>query len=118
MARFHNSAYAWRRPVVALLLTSIFITQLAAAADDGYEREHLAAVARQLDLLDRLAKQSASTAPESRSRYHFDYRRLDADLQRMRSGINDYLTPQRAQPRDPSALLGDYRQDAEQEDDR
>ena len=117
MARFHNSAYACRRPVVALLLTSIFITQLA-AADDENEREHLAAVARQLDLLDRLAKQSASTAPESRSRYHFDYRRLDADLQRMRSGIDDYLTPQRAQPRDPFALLGDYRQDADQGNDQ
>lgn len=118
MARFHNSAYAWRRPVVALLLTSLFITQIVAAADDGYEREHLAAVARQLDLLDRLAKQSASTAPESRSRYHFDYRRLDADLQRVRAGITDYLTPQRAQPRDPSVLLGDYRQVDDQGNDR
>lgn len=118
MGRFHNSAYAWRRPVVALLLTSIVIYLPAAVADDGHEREHLAAVARQLDLLDRLAKQSASTAPESRSRYHFDYRRLDADLQRMRSGIDDYLTPQRSQPRDPFALFGDYRQNAEQGDDR
>ncbi|WP_405045738.1 RAQPRD family integrative conjugative element protein [Pseudomonas aeruginosa] len=32
------------------------------------------------------------------------------DLQRVRAGIQDYLTPPRAQPRDPVELSGDYRQ--------
>lgn len=87
----------------------------AAAADDSAEREKLAAVVRQLDLLDRLAKESAASASADRARYHFDYPRLAADLLRVRAGINDYLTPQRAQPRDATALPADYRKDSEQE---
>jgi RAQPRD family integrative conjugative element protein len=68
----------------------------------------LAALARQLDLLDRLAEHAATTAPQERARYHFDYARLRADLQRVRAGVQDYLVPQRAQPRDPVPLAGDY----------
>lgn len=115
MARFNRSALAKRSALAALLLAGLSTALPATAADDSNEKEHLAAVVRQLDLLDRLAKQSAATASQERARYHFDYTRLAADLQRMRAGINDYLTPQRAQPRDPAALQGDYRQDSEQE---
>ncbi|TNL09669.1 raqprd family integrative conjugative element protein [Kosakonia cowanii] len=115
MARSYRSALARRSSLAALLLVCLSTALPATAADDSNEKEHLAAVVRQLDLLDRLAKQSAATASQERARYHFDYTRLAVDLQRMRAGINDYLTPRRAQPRDPSALLGDYRQDSEQE---
>ncbi|EOG9025644.1 RAQPRD family integrative conjugative element protein [Pseudomonas aeruginosa] len=115
MARSYRSALAWHSSRAALLLVCLSTALPATAADDSNEKEHLAAVVRQLDLLDRLAKQSAATASQERARYHFDYTRLTADLQRMRTGINDYLTPQRAQPRDPAALLGDYRQDSGQE---
>ena len=80
----------------------------ADAADNAAEREMLAAVTRQLELLDRPAERGATTAPQERSRYHFDYARLRADLQRMRAGVRDYLVPQRAQPRDPVPLAGDY----------
>ncbi|WP_458079571.1 integrative conjugative element protein, RAQPRD family, partial [Pseudomonas aeruginosa] len=38
----------------------------------------------------------------------FDYSRLAADLQRIRQGLQDYMTPSRAQPRDPSDLSGSY----------
>ncbi|MEG7168371.1 RAQPRD family integrative conjugative element protein, partial [Pseudomonas aeruginosa] len=41
---------------------------------------------------------------------HFDHARLREDLQRVRAGIQDYLTPPRAQPRDSVELAGDYRQ--------
>ena len=61
-----------------------------------------------LDLLDRLAEHAAHTAPQERARYHFDYARLRADLNRVRAGLQDYLVPQRAQPRDPVPLAGDY----------
>jgi RAQPRD family integrative conjugative element protein len=115
MAWFYRSALAWRSSFAALLLAGLSTALPANAADDSNEKEHLAAVVRQLDLLDRLAKQSAATASQERARYHFDYKRFTADLQRMRTGINDYLTPQRAQPRDPATLQGDYRQDSEQE---
>lgn len=106
---------AKRSALAAVLLACLSTALPTTAADDSNEREHLAAVVRQLDLLDRLAKQSAVTASQERARYHFDYTRLAADLQRMRAGINGYLTPQRAQPRDPAALQGDYRQEPEQE---
>jgi RAQPRD family integrative conjugative element protein len=79
-----------------------------AIADDTPESEQLAALARQLDLTDRLAEHAANTAPQERARYHFDYVRLRADLKRVRSGVQDFLVPQRAQPRDPIPLTGDY----------
>ncbi len=96
-------------PVLSLtavgLLTSL---SPAHASDPALERAHLAAAVRQLDMLDRLAEHAASASPSERPRYHFDYPRLREDLQRVRVGIHDYLTPQRAQPRDADELVGDY----------
>lgn len=80
------------------------------AADPAHESERLAAIKRQLQLAGRLAEHAAASAPTERLRYHFDYARLHHDIERIRAGLNDYLTPQRAQPRDPVELLGDYRQ--------
>lgn len=88
------------------------LTQAAFAADDTREREHLAAIVRQIDMLERLARQSSAAALAQRSRYYFDYRRLDADIRRIRAGVTDYLNPLRAQPRDPAALDGQYRREA------
>ncbi|MCQ7290061.1 RAQPRD family integrative conjugative element protein, partial [Salmonella enterica] len=45
---------------------------------------------------------------EPGQRFYFDYSRLAADLQRIRQGLQDYMTPSRAQPRDPSDLSGNY----------
>lgn len=78
------------------------------AADAELERARLAAILRQLDVLDRLAQDSAEATATHGTRYHFDYPRLHADIERIRSGITQYLTPSRAQPRDPEALNGDY----------
>ncbi len=83
--------------------------QPAAAADTASEHAHLAMLVRQLNMLDRLADQSARLPSDDDARYHFDYARLHADIARIRSGIQDYLSPPRAQPRDPAALLGNYR---------
>ncbi len=115
MARSFNLASILRLIMTALLLGGLTLAQPAAADDDSQEREHLAAVIRQIELAGRLAQQSATAAPRTRARYHFDYRRLDADLNRIRAGINDYLAPPRAQPRDPSSLSGDYRKEASPE---
>ena len=99
-----------RVPALALALTIALAGASPASAADGLasEREQLAALARQLDLIDRLAEHAANTAPQERARYHFDYARLRADLKRVRAGLQDYLVPQRAQPRDPAPLAGDY----------
>lgn len=95
-----------------LLVALCAALQPAIAAD--LEREQLAAVVRQIELADRLAEQLTRTAPQERARYHFDYARLHADLGRVRAGLQDYLVPQRAQPRDPVSLTGDYVRRAEQ----
>ena len=113
MGQTNRRTSAW--PALAVVLAVSFSTlQPAVAADSlASEREQLAALTRQLDLIDRLAEHAANTAPQERTRYHFDYARLREDIERVRSGIRDYLTPQRAQPRDPATLIGDYRQEAE-----
>mgnify|MGYP000712259747 FL=1 len=100
----------WAVRVAALLLAAAGLQPAIAAdaSDNAAEREMLAAVTRQLELLDRLAEHAATTAPQERARYHFDYARLRADLKRVRAGLQDYLVPQRAQPRDPVPLAGDY----------
>lgn len=111
-----NPASEWRRTACAALACLLLGSTPVIAADSSPEREHLAALSRQLDLLDRLAEYSASLPRQDGSRYHFDYVRLREDIERVRAGIRDYLTPQRAQPRDPVALVGGYRQESEEED--
>lgn len=98
-----------RVPALALaLIIALAGASPASAGDASAEHEQLAALARQLNLIDRLAEHAANTAPQERARYHFDYARLRADLNRVRAGLQDYLVPQRAQPRDPVPLAGDY----------
>lgn len=79
----------------------------------AYETTSLAILLRQLDQLERQAEASARLPHDDTSRYHFDYTRFRDDVQRMRQGIRDHLSPQRAQPRDPLPLSGDYRRGTE-----
>ncbi|MFJ4346338.1 RAQPRD family integrative conjugative element protein [Pseudomonas sp. NPDC089401] len=93
-----------------LLLSVLLIDgigTLPASASD-IERAQLATVLRQLDALERHADNSAALSHPIAARYHFDYLRLREDIQRIRSGVQDYLTPQRAQPRDLAPMLGEY----------
>ncbi|HBM67062.1 MAG TPA: hypothetical protein DD418_27455 [Pseudomonas sp.] len=92
------------------LLLGLCLASQAGADDATPEHARLAAALRQLDGIERLVAQQAAQSPDGRARYHFDYGRLAADLERVRAGIRDYLSPSRAQPRDPTTLLGDYRQ--------
>jgi RAQPRD family integrative conjugative element protein len=87
----------------------LFVASPSALADEALEHERLAALVRQLDLVDRLAERAAEVAHEGKTRYRFDYVRLHDDIERVRAGIRDYLTPPRAQPRDLSPLSGEYR---------
>ncbi|MBW6104723.1 raqprd family integrative conjugative element protein, partial [Pseudomonas aeruginosa] len=91
MGQTNRRTSVW--PALAVVLAVSFSAlQPAAAADSlASEREQLAALARQLDLIDRLAEHAASTAPQERARYHFDHARLRADLKRVRAGLQDYL---------------------------
>lgn len=81
----------------------------AFATDPDQHRQNLASTLHQLDLLDQFLVTLASTyQPSPGERYHFDHTRLHEDLQRVRAGIQDYLSPPRAQPREPEPLAGDY----------
>ncbi|MGB3749183.1 MAG: RAQPRD family integrative conjugative element protein [Rhodanobacter sp.] len=112
-----STTTAKRCRVPGLLLACLLVGPAPAlAADAASEHAQLAALVRQLDMLDRLAEHSATLPRPDGSRYHFDYARLREDIEHVRAGIQDYLTPQRAQPRDPVALLGGYRQEPTEED--
>lgn len=102
---------AAHRGVPTFLVTALLLGQspMALAASPTQHQELVASL-RQLDALERTVADSAAHAPiQPSERYHFDYPRLLADLARVRAGIQAYLTPSRAQPRDPAELVGDYR---------
>ncbi|WP_314915872.1 RAQPRD family integrative conjugative element protein [Pseudomonas helleri] len=63
---------------------------------------------RSLNALQDTARRSAQFADEPCKRYLFDYPRLADDIERIRHGLENYLTPSRAQPRDSVELSGSY----------
>ncbi|HFT8625469.1 TPA: RAQPRD family integrative conjugative element protein [Pseudomonas aeruginosa] len=95
-------------------LALIFGSPLATAGEDEL-RVELAALVRQLEGLERQAERGAGRATarfeHNDTRYHFDFGRLLEDMRRIRSGVQAYLTPVRAQPRDPDELRAEYRLD-------
>ncbi|MFL9848685.1 MULTISPECIES: integrative conjugative element protein, RAQPRD family [Pseudomonas] len=95
-----------------LLLLSLAIVHGSSYAASADEHVQLSLVQQQLDTIERLASRAktASTA-ESNERYRFDYPQLLKDIQRIRQGVRGYLSPSRAQPRDPGELVGGYRLD-------
>lgn len=124
MVKLNGRTSDWRLSHVAGTLAGIVSLAALSPAygvDVDLEREQIAALVRQIELADRLADhlagQTDNAAPD-RARYHFDVDRLRADLQRIRAGLQDYLSPQRAQPRDPSPLSGAYLQPQSAESSR
>ncbi|MBB6366695.1 RAQPRD family integrative conjugative element protein [Xanthomonas sacchari] len=97
-----------RLPLSGVLAMALLFGAASAHADTALERERLAGAQRLLDQADRLAAMAAPAAAAEPSRYHFDYARLHDDVRRMQAGFASYLVPVRAQPRDPSALAGEY----------
>jgi RAQPRD family integrative conjugative element protein len=94
------------------LLVSLTIVQGSSYAASAHERDQLSLVQQQLDTLELLATQAeAASTTEPDDRYRFDYPRLSQDIQSIRHGVQGYLSPSRAQPRDPAELVGDYRLD-------
>lgn len=94
------------RCLLPLLLTMAQDASLAASAE---ERAELSLILKQLDTVDVLARRAeVSSAVGADERYRFDYPRLIRDIQRIRQGVQGYLSPSRSQPRDPGELVGDY----------
>lgn len=95
----------------SLLITCL--VALTAAAQDVRERSDFGLMQRQIDALELLADRARNSASDTdQARYRFDYLKLTADLERIRRGISNYLSPSRAQPAELVELAGDYRVDA------
>ncbi|WLG48599.1 RAQPRD family integrative conjugative element protein [Pseudomonas sp. FP1742] len=98
--------------VFRCLLLSLAIVDDSSYAASGHEQDQLSLIQQQLDIIERVAtKAEAASTPQPDDRYRFDYPRLTQDIQRIRHGVQGYLSPSRAQPRDPTELVGDYRLD-------
>ncbi|MCK8663713.1 RAQPRD family integrative conjugative element protein [Pseudomonas azerbaijanoccidens] len=94
------------------LLLSLTIVHGSSFASSLYEQDQLNLVIQQLGTIERLVTRAeVASASEPNKRYRFDYPHLIQDIQRIHRGVKDYLSPSRAQPRDSSELVGDYRLD-------
>lgn len=98
--------------ILALLIPHLVIGPSVALASTADEQTHLALILQQLQRIDTLSHEAEASAAAPQARYGFDYPRFTHDLELLRQGINDYLHPSRAQPRDPVELSGDYRREA------
>lgn len=98
--------------VRCLLLLPLAIVHGGSYAASAHEQDQFSLIQRQLDTIEHLAaKAERSSNAQPNERYRFDYPRLTEDIQRIRQGVQRYLSPTRAQPRDPGELVGDYRLD-------
>ncbi|WP_301140051.1 RAQPRD family integrative conjugative element protein, partial [Salmonella enterica] len=63
---------------------------------------------RQLDQVQSALERAKIVAVQDNSdgRFFFDYERATRDLKTMKQGIETYLEPSRAQPRDKGSLVG------------
>ena len=97
----------------AFPLLVICLATPPAVAQESRERSDLGLVQRQLTAIDQSAERAESSSDDAvGTRYRFDYPRFAADLERVREGIQQYLSPSRAQPSNLVELAGQYRAEA------
>lgn len=101
------------KPYCKHFLVSLCLLAVSCVAQAQQDQQHaeLTALLRQIEQMQAVIAHAGSQPNDVRSRYYFDYQRLNADLARVRAGIEHYLTPKRAQPRDMFDLLGEYQQE-------
>ncbi len=112
----HTKSAPWKLSMKSQYLFSTVILMLCPAtaifAAPLTEREELTLSLNQLSQIEtslHRAQQSARTGINER--YYFDYPRILDDITTLRSGIENYLTPARSQPRDTATLVGQYREE-------
>ena len=98
-----------RRAWLIALLASAAATAATAvhAGDDDTEREMLARIAHELQLVQAMVTDAARSAPPT-GRVKFRYDWLERDLQLLREGVMQHVDAPR-QPRPVPPLRGDYR---------
>lgn len=93
-------------PSIFLILGLCFTP--AAFADGDAERESLAKIIHELNVLESLIKQAEANADQdSRVRFRYDW--LRQDLKQIKDSIQSHIDSPRAQPRSFQPLRGDYR---------
>jgi RAQPRD family integrative conjugative element protein len=94
--------------VLGLTLLTVFPSFAA-------EKDELASAQRLLvqvqAALERARVAAVQADSSERGRFFFDYARATADLKTIHAGIDRYLEPSRAQPRDAGAVAGNYRRE-------
>ena len=79
-----------------------------AVADADAERDALARITHELEVLEKLISKAESQAePDSRIRFRYEW--LRQDLSRIRQGIQEHIDVPRSEPRTFPPLRGDYR---------
>ncbi len=79
-----------------------------ACADADAEREALARIIHEIEILKPLLAEAKAIAdPDSRIQFRYDW--LKKDLERIRRGIQEHIDAPRAEPRSVTPLRGDYR---------
>ena len=95
----------------AIILLHVFILGLASPlvhADADAERESLARIIHELEILEPLiAEAKAAADPDARVQFRYEW--LKKDLERIRLGIQEHIDAPRSEPRVVAPLRGDYR---------
>lgn len=105
------SKYIMSRQFAATYLFGLMMLWLFSPycrATTAADQTQLTLMIQQLNALEHTARDMNLKKYEPGKRYYFDYPRLTRDIERIRLGLENYLTPSRAQPRDPVELSGSY----------
>ena len=94
---FHFSRF--KKIALTMVLSGLLSTQ--AVASEVFEREQLSLILKQVKNAQRIAVAAhEKITPTNTDRFWFDYERLERDLKKIQLGIEHYMTPNRAQPRE------------------
>ena len=96
------------RTIILLHVFVLGFSNPLAHADADAERESLARIIHELEVLEPLIAE-AKVAADSDARIRFRYDWLLKDLERIRRGIQEHIDAPRAEPRVVAPLRGDYR---------
>ncbi|WP_243389226.1 RAQPRD family integrative conjugative element protein [Conservatibacter flavescens] len=84
---------------------TLFAVSIVAINVQATEKEQLAQAIKQLDAAQlSLQRANAEARTSAKSREYFDYGAITQDINAIKSGINQYINPSRAIPRDPNAF--------------
>ncbi|NNI00469.1 MULTISPECIES: RAQPRD family integrative conjugative element protein [Pasteurellaceae] len=93
-------------------INALVITLCGLSTAVASEQSELAQAVRQLNAAEQALMRAQNQArTEVKHRFYFDYPSARADINKVRSGINNYINSERAQPRNPKQLKnlsGDY----------